>query len=543
MDEQYIEENEQSGVKKDNHHLTLVLATVIILIVAAVFIFIARNNQSQEPVVVEDNLPVTEETPVKQLSAEEEAVALAEFNAQLALMEGEATEGSTEAPVEANALPPGPSLPSLDTANTPGLVSCFDYYKFGSVQVDMAPYFEESWNGDGILFGGNITNNNPYPVVDGQIYMKVFKVEDNGFEKFMEDGYPLVDFVLMEDNVNLPASSTKAMEFEWRAPADLAKGDYMATFFFTTSYRYNLLGLSFTDDVTGNKSNFTINRDEDYQPVVFDKHSVSLNDKKHRFALPAWSFAKEEKVVAYATLVNVSDEPRAVDVVWNAYQWDGILASNKKDTKIQRVDVPAKGEVEIAYQTPTLDTAVTFVTVTANEGDATSTLHIRYVRDGIAETRINYPSLFSYPLKAGEEATLFSCVHSTNLPLVNDNTLTLTLSDDEGNTVHQYTYNGDITGEMMGLKDSFTPKKDLVNLTLNAKLTQAGEVVEDVTIKYKCADIDPELCALEPDEVFVTEDNKTTNPTIIIITIVLLLLVLGGTYFLTRKKTLTSANQ
>jgi hypothetical protein len=183
-----------------------------------------------------------------------------------------------EVPVvlDSDLVPPGPNLPQIN-ANTSGAVDCFDYYKFGSIQVQVAPYFGGQVNaGDSLLFGGELINNNPYPLVDGQIYMKIFKMEQDSDELFRENGYPLVDFVLVEDNIALATGEVRPLEFGWTVPKNSAEGEYMAAFFFTTARSYNLLGLSFTDDVTGNTTSFTISSDEPYTPVVFDKNSVRL---------------------------------------------------------------------------------------------------------------------------------------------------------------------------------------------------------------------------------------------------------------------------
>jgi hypothetical protein len=439
--------------------------------------------------------------------------------------------------IQENLLPP-PSLPVDGDVNTPDIVSCFDYYNFGSVQVDVSPYTSDYSNADPILFGGQIINQNPYPVVNGQVYMKIFKLEQEDDDLLKENGYPMIDFVLVEDGVNIPANGNVPLQFEWEVPYQAGAGEYQAAFFFTTEHRYNLLGYSFTDNVTGNTATFNVSREDSYQPIVFNKNTVHLNDTDYNFAVSS-HFVATEQVVAYATLVNDTDEHRTVDIVWDAYKWDGIQEANKRDSETQRVDIPANGEVEVSYLTPVLDTSVTFIEVKATDGDSTSVLHIRYVRDGVGETRINYPSLYSYPLKAGEETTIFSCVHSTNEPVVSDSTLTLTLADKKGNIIHSYTYEGDITGAMMGVKDIFTPDRDLVNVSLTAKLTQGGETVEEVTINYNCADLDPTLCALEKEDIATdtgSSNDNTDRANIVIIVVLILLLIVGGAYLYIRNK-------
>ena len=393
-----------------------------------------------------------------------------------------------------NPPPPIPTPPSIPESNTPGAVSCFDYYTFGSVQVDAAPYFTDVNPTDPVLFGGVITNNNPYPIVDGQVWMKVFKNEQKNDAFLKENGYPMIDFVLVQDKVVIPAHAEIPLEFSWTAPANVAGGTYQSAFFFTTAHRYNLLGLSFTDDVTGNTASFTINRTTEYSPVVFDKNSVHLNDVRTSFALPPRHFTETEQVVAYATLVNPSKNDRSVELTWTTYKWDGILEAFKQDTESTAVVVPAGKRIEVGHMSPTIPSSVTFIQASVQDGDAKSILHIRYVRDGIAETRINFPSVMSYPLVAGKEMTVFSCVHSTNLPVVNGNTLTLTLKDVAGDVLHTYTYTGDVTGAMMAVKDTYVPDKNYGTFSLTASLTRDGKIIEEVTTTYTCSDIDESQC-------------------------------------------------
>jgi hypothetical protein len=429
--------------------------------------------------------------------------------------------------------------------NTPGAVSCFDYYTFGSVDANISPYTHEVYTTDPVLFGGTVENKNPYPIVDGQLWMKVFKQEQSSPEDTKENGYPMVDFVLVKDNIVLPAQGNIPVDFSWTVPTYASEGDYMVAFFFTTAHRFNLLGLSFTDDVTGNTATFSVKRTTPYTPVVFDKNNVMFSTTLHSFALPPRHFAKDAQVVAYANLVNDSAEDRIVSVVWKTYVWDGILEKHRIEVKPPMlVSIPAHSKKEVGYETPMLPTAVTYVIAEAYDHDATSTLHMRYVRDNIPETRINFPSLMHYPLKKGEETTLFSCVHATNVDLVPDSTLTLTLTHTgTGDILRTYTYTGDVTGAMMAVKDSFIPEKDYSNVTLTATLAKNNEVVDEVSIVYTCDDIDPTLCISEEQS---AEDMLNVNPSFLpLVPLVVTIASLGvlGALFYYRIRTRTKKEE
>lgn len=405
--------------------------------------------------------------------------------------------------------PPLPPLPGIPVTEELGNVSCFDYYTFGSVQVVVSPYFPSVNTTDPVTFAGTIINDNPYPIVDGQVWMKVFRRADQTDSETKENGYPLVDFVLIEDHIVLGAKESLPTEFTWTVPQYAQSGAYTAAFFFTTAHRYNLLGLSFTDDVTGNTTDFTVTNPTDFIPVSFDKHSVRLNNTDVSFALPPRHFLPQEEVFAYATLVNDASETRAVTLTWTTYQWDGILEVFKRDTHTETTTIDPKSTKEVSYPVPTLTTAVTYVLAEVKDGDSTSLLNIRFVRDDIPETRINFPSVTTYPLKAGEEMSLFSCVHATNFPLVPDNTLTLTLKDKTGAVLHTYTYTGGITGAMMGIADTYTPDRTLGTFSLTASLSRGGVPVEEITTTYRCEDLDPTLCTTDDTTLGVDDTTLT----------------------------------
>lgn len=440
--------------------------------------------------------------------------------------------------------PPSSFAGGEEIANVPGAVDCFDYYTFGSVQVDVAPTLEQTIPGTAYTFTGKVTNNNAYPIVDGQVYVKIFKHDGSSESLVKENGYPLVAFFLAKDNLVLKANSEQSLTFDWQVPEAMDGGTYTAAFFFTTAHRYNLLGLSFTDDVTGNKATFAITAPDATAPVAWNKNEVTLNDTKFRFASFPPHFTKEEAVTAHMELVNPSSEIRDVEVTIITSKWDGILDSHEIGRESKKYTLKPKETLEVPYTPAVADTSVTFLQAIVKDRDAESIMHIRYVRDGNEEARINFPSVLKYPFKAGETNMVFSCVHSTNLPIVRDNVLTLTLKDKNDAVIHTYTYTGDITGSMMGLKDTFTPDKDISTFSLTASLSHNGTVVDEVTQKYDCNQIDPSLCVHDSLTNTFSESPISRLPlsptTLYIIVFALVILVGLGAFVAIRRKKVAS---
>lgn len=388
---------------------------------------------------------------------------------------------------------------STGRSSAVGNTSCFDYYHFGSVEADISSNVGQTVPGAEIAFSGKVKNANEYPVVNGTVYIKIFRKDQEVFSQ--ANGHRVVDQFALPTKFTLPAQGEKDVAFNWTVPANAPGGEYYAATFFATENRYNLLGLSFTDDVVGNIASFTVTSSAEPLQAEFSKNGTTLNGKIHNYVSSPRHFGKDEPVILKANLVNSTGVAKVVPIIWKTYTWDALRAENQTAETTEFVELQPNETKELAYTIQPANTAVQQVVAEARDGSLKSFLNVRLVRDGVPETRINFPGLLKFPLVAGEEETLFVCAHSTNENTVPNNVLTLTLRDEAGNLIHQYSFAGDIAGAMSGWKESFTPEKFYSNVVLSATLERDGQIVEEVNVTYNCRDIDPNLCQ-EPKKSF-----------------------------------------
>jgi hypothetical protein len=430
-----------------------------------------------------------------------------------------------------------PAEPDIQV-DTPGAINCFDRYKFGSVQVDLSPSLEQTVPGASMTFSGTIKNVNPYPIVNGNVYVKIFRRDEISDDLAHQNGYPLVDQFSLPDTYDLGSNGEKPISFSWKVPVNAKGGEYYAAFFFQSAYRYNLLGLSFTDDITGNQAQFLVTNPNESQLVAFERNTTTLNGNEYQFASFPPHFKQNEVVTARMEIKNPKDENVTVALIFKHYAWDALRPEALFDTKTELVEVKAHETKTVEYVVNPVNVSVSYIVAEIRDGQSSSFLDIRFVRDGIDETRINFPSIETYPLQAGQEASLFSCVQSTNQPVVRDNILTLTLRDEDGNIIHTYSYQGDVTGKMMAVADSFVPKKTHTRFTLTATLERNGQVFESVTQEYDCDRIDPNLCPKSEGDMFsaMEEDSSLTTGLAIIASTVVLGLVFVGVYRWKRRR-------
>ncbi len=108
-------------------------------------------------------------------------------------------------------------------------------------------------------FSGILTNNNPYPVVEGELSVKIFK--NTGGEK-NPNGPDVVDQFIAMDHITFPAKGSVPVTFSWHVPAYATTGEYRIVTYITSDKKFNLLGLSFTDDIVGNSFDFHVNGEQ-----------------------------------------------------------------------------------------------------------------------------------------------------------------------------------------------------------------------------------------------------------------------------------------
>lgn len=405
-----------------------------------------------------------------------------------------------------------PSLGNGVAQLPPNTVDCFQYYTFGSVAVDVEPVVQSGVAGSALTFTGIITNTNDYPIIDGQVMVKVFKTSGLDETDVHGNGYPVVEQFFPQEHVTLPAHGTTSISFDWEVPAYTTSGEYELDTFFMTDRRFNLLGLPFTDDITGNKAGFSIVGQTE-KAVSFNKYSVKLNNETYHFAAFPPVFEKDEPVTATAELVNTTTETQIVPVQWNLFDWAGERIENQLAVKTDSVLLKPGEKKVVTYTATKAVGSVSLLQAVATFKDTKSILNIRFARNGFDQIRLNFPSTATYPLSAGKEATIFSCVHSTMAPIVTDGKLTLSILTPEGQLIHAYTYDGQVTGDMMGVKDTYTPTTTIADFDVRAELWRQGEKVEEVTIPYRCKDINPSLCSASttPDIPKVASNPSSKN--------------------------------
>ncbi len=381
----------------------------------------------------------------------------------------------------------------LPTSEAPAnTVSCFDYYEFGSVQANLTAPISSTISGSKIIFSGTIVNNNPYPIVDGTLYVKIFRSRGASNDG---NGPEVVDQFFALGDIVIPAKNSVPASFTWNVPSNAISGEYQLATFFTTSRKFNLLGLSFTDDVVGNTVPFRV-VSEQKGTVAFDKAAVEVDGEAYRFAAFPPRTSETDAVDVTAVVKNSTNKAEKATISWTVYQWDAQLRSNAVQEKTETVTVAAQGSAPVSITVSDARHPVYLVVGTLTWRDTKSIIGVRFVRSGIDRLRINFPGVTDFPIIRGQENTVFSCLHNAGENAVVPNgRLELALLDGDENIIHEYVYEGDVTGAMMGVAEKFVPQKNYDRFALEARLYEGEEIIENVRLEYDCNTINPATCA------------------------------------------------
>lgn len=410
-----------------------------------------------------------------------------------------------------------------------GTVECLNYFGFNDVSVEVTPVTQMISPGKALTFSGKVINPFSYPLVDGQVYAKIFIKNKKNDKDLHLNGYRLIDQFVAVDGIAVKANGVKPVTFTWNVPASATPGEYGVSFYYASAHRFNLTGLTFTNDITGNKTTFSITSSSTEEHAYFNEDDVFLNDKHFYFAQSIPIFKKDENVVAHLKLVNPTNKEKNVIISQKLYTWDSLLPSNLKDEKSEVVTL-APNEVrpyDITF-TPTTYPA-SYAVVTALDDDNKSILNLRFGRSDIFEARNNRMGMITYPLLKNATSTLTACAHLVGPSDRKDSTITVLIKDLKGKLLHTYSYTKGITPYVLGFKDDFSTKEDVYDFTMTSIIQQAGVTTEEITLTYSCKDIDPSICPKEESN--APSSSKTGAIALIIFGIV----GIGGFFVLLKR--------
>lgn len=388
------------------------------------------------------------------------------------------------------------------TSTPAGLTSCFDYYRFGSVPVTVTPTLFSFAQGATAGFQGVITNQNSYPIDDAEIYVKVFR--DRSDQQSI-DGPDVVDQFVAEDHINLKAGESKPVSITWPIPPDAQPGAYKLALYVASSQRFELYGLTFTDDVVGSATPFTV-VGTDKGAVRFDNSSVTVGDQPFHFAAFIPQMASTTTVVPItAAIRNTTPAAARVTVDWQLYYWDALQGSHLIGESTEPVTLLPHGSVTVSYTVRNTAHSVYYLlgTLTDQYGSK-SVIGVRYLASITNDSRFNFVGTSAFPAEAGKGAAV-ACIHAPGSGPAENSEVEITATTNEAfpflsRTIAHASWRGALPQDIYALAAPYTGSAD--SFTVTASLYQNGSLVDTVSLPYNCTDLGVP-CGLSYSDLFI----------------------------------------
>jgi hypothetical protein len=410
------------------------------------------------------------------------------------------------------------------------LADCFDVYKFQSIGITVGVDKSVYKTNEMVEIGGNMVNNNPYPIIDSTLRARILRNHPNPVDRRAR--YITVDDLIIKENINLKPSERIDFNYEYFIQGNAPSGEYIIQYYVYNQDRFNLAGLSFTEDVIGNMTTFNV--EGGGQHIYLDKANITVDGKEHDTRGFMLQVAKDETIPVKIPLINPEKEAKEIEISYKLYKWDEVLQSNLINANIQQVTVPANGKVDLEYKVDTKTEPVYYLVIEAKSLGVTETstvnnktmAHIRFAVEGNNKSRINWVGLNKYPVQKGDEVQVMTCVHNTAYATDQGPIKVKSIvKDSKGKELAKIEYEGIMVSAISGLANNFKADKNLNKITIETSLYNVNnEIVDSLITTYDCNELSPESCVKEKE---ILENSQTAIISVISIIIVCLLSFIG----------------
>lgn len=435
----------------------------------------------------------------------------------------------------------------LDTLNSSDiksgeLANCFDVYKFQSILLSVGVDKSTYKPYETVEIKGDIVNTNSYPVTNLEVRARILKKHPNPIN--MRAEYITLDEQIVLSDITLKSNQTYSFDQFYFIPGNYTRGEYIIQYYIYNQNRFNLSGLSFTEDIIANQTLFSVDNSADKQ-VYLDTTNILVDDKDHNTRGFITRHDRNKDITIKLPLINSTEEERDMNISYKLYKWDAILESNFIEEKVKQVNIKSNSKLDLEYIVNNNDYPVYYVVIEAipvgeNENSINkekTMAYVRYSLDGNNMPRVNWVGVDKNPVELGE-LTLITCVHNTNY-ITDEGPVKLKsiAKNEKGIEIGKIEYEGKMVSSISAISNKINTDKKFNLLTIETNLYNASnELVDNIITEYKCDEINPELCLNNPNN----SNNNLLNRMNSFVLSIIILSIIGGVLGYTRYKKLNN---
>ena len=190
------------------------------------------------------------------------------------------------------------------------LESCFKYYDYGKVKVNLGSNRTKYSPGENMILSGTINNLNSFPIRNAVLYAQLKRV--NSQDNFSQNGHYFVDRITLLNDLNLLPGESRAVKPGLAISKRYPAGDYQLQYFVFSEHGFNYAGRNFLEEDMAGVTNFSI-ENQAGELFYFDPNSLTVNGINHYVRETLSFFPKRETFfsVNLADIAGYSDEIKA----------------------------------------------------------------------------------------------------------------------------------------------------------------------------------------------------------------------------------------
>jgi hypothetical protein len=364
-----------------------------------------------------------------------------------------------------------------------GISTSCPLYNVRGVSVSLSASQTASLGAE-VPFSATITNNNPFPVIDGSLFVRIEDSSGKIYDRF---------FVTHTKAIGAGDSITAP--FSWKVPAFGLPSSYVARAYFLSAKQFHLGGVTFVEGLSVGETTFRVIGDNK-QYVSFDKSSLVVNGERYNSRGGAVVGSKDPVSISVSVTHNLA-EKKNIPVTWKIYRWDAITEDNLIASFVDTAVLsPGKaGKATVNFDDNSASSYQIVGELSSN--DAKSIVTARINRQGVSDSMVRLVALSHFPTSSSVPAKIFGCIDNTLSRSDSDlypKKLVVMATDSSGRTVVSESY--EISrSPIVGFVKTITPSNRYPHLDIRvALLSREGSIEQEVSVTYDCKDIGDAGC-------------------------------------------------
>ncbi|CAN5217507.1 hypothetical protein BH09PAT2_BH09PAT2_05910 [soil metagenome] len=372
-----------------------------------------------------------------------------------------------------------PTTTNETSGTATALESCFKYYDYGKVRVDLASDQGLYDNAKEIKLSGSIANENTFPLNDVMLYAHVKRINKTTFEK---NGHFLIDRIPLLKHINLLPSETKHVTIDLPINPNYPRGDYQIQYFVLSENGFHYGGRAFLEEDNIGTTNFSLNTGPT-TGLVFDIDNLQINGSREKIR----DFIKEYPEGPTGIDVNVIDSRQSkepVPIVVKFYSFEDTEEKNLvKELRMTLANTDDPLHVDF---TPSSQGA--YVAVFEIDTPVRTLMKYRFAYGAgtAANLRMNDLGVSDFP--ATKKSRAWVCFHSPSSILSPNTKITLSYMSDDKKIIDQTSYTASLPPDVQAFSIPLSKLTTLKDFWIQAQLqnSSTNTPYQTVELHYNC---------------------------------------------------------